>query len=739
MSTLFLIEKGCSFRTCFVLIYRFYFMYKPFLFLCAFSSVLWAQPQGERHPLYEPQDPEKVTTTSSGDKNLFLNAKVTASSHFDKDTPELAVDGKIEAKKYWGAENLPVWHQIDMGKTAPLSQIRLFPYWEDGRIYQFKIEGSNDGKKWKTLVDQSNNSITGTQDGFSYTFPAQNVRYVKTTFLNNSKGKASGGHLVEIQGFSQAQEAKLHARALDIDYLYPRVGFPDSSRQLYKGIQWQNAWRGERLLGRIGLWSEDNLEQVQFKGGELKNKEGQSIPLQVSFLRYSLGGQKLYADIIDTDMDQLPLPAGTTRSLWVSADVPAGAKPGLYEGSVVVRAAGIAPQKIPVSLNVIPCTLPSPDKWKFHLDIWQHPEAIARWHHVKSWSKEHLDLMRPIVQHLAKAGQKCITTTIIDEAWGGQTYDAYPALVHWTKKTNGKWAFDYKDFDTYVEFMMSEGIKDQINCYSMISWAMKVRYWDEATSQYKDFILDINSPSFEQFWAGFLTDFRAHLKKKGWLNKTCIALDERGDAMTNACRKALEKYAPELKIQSAVNQATQSASYVYDISPMITHSQSLVSGDLLAKRKAEGKKSTFYVCVSPNKPNTFTASPPAEAEWLGLFAAANQLDGFLRWAATSWGRDPFMSTSFGNWPAGDCFLFYPGGLSTPRWERLREGIEDWEKIRLLRELAASPKAKPAFVKAVKEMDSLLKETFSIPKSQGDAHIEDVKKAQDALQKAVDAL
>jgi hypothetical protein len=40
------------------------------------------------------------------------------------------------------------------------------------------------------------------------------------------------------------------------------------------------------------------------------------------------------------------------------------------------------------------------------------------------------------------------------------------------------------------------------------------------------------------------------------------------------------------------------------------------------------------------------------------------------------------------WPAGDCFLVYPGGTSCIRYEKLREGIVDYEKIRITREKSA---------------------------------------------------
>lgn len=49
-----------------------------------------------------------------------------------------------------------------------------------------------------------------------------------------------------------------------------------------------------------------------------------------------------------------------------------------------------------------------------------------------------------------------------------------------------------------------------------------------------------------------------------------------------------------------------------------------------------------------------------------------------------WNREPLKTTDYGNWPTGDTLLVYPGPRSSVRLELLREGIEDYEKIRILR-------------------------------------------------------
>ena len=104
----------------------------------------------------------------------------------------------------------------------------------------------------------------------------------------------------------------------------------------------------------------------------------------------------------------------------------------------------------------------------------------------------------------------------------------------------------------------------------------------------------------------------------------------------------------------------------------------------IAARRAAGQVTTYYVCCSHRYPNMFTFSDPAEATVAAWYAVANGYDGFLRWAYNSWTEDPLRDSRFRTWPAGDTYVIYPGGRSSIRFERLREGIQDAEKIRILR-------------------------------------------------------
>ncbi|MDD2477056.1 MAG: DUF4091 domain-containing protein, partial [Dysgonamonadaceae bacterium] len=73
-----------------------------------------------------------------------------------------------------------------------------------------------------------------------------------------------------------------------------------------------------------------------------------------------------------------------------------------------------------------------------------------------------------------------------------------------------------------------------------------------------------------------------------------------------------------------------------------------------------------------------------EGAFIGWYTMAAGFDGFLRWAYNSYTENALVDSRFRTWPAGDTYIVYPGGRSSIRFERLMEGIQDAEKIRIVR-------------------------------------------------------
>lgn len=457
------------------------------------------------------------------------------------------------------------------------------------------------------------------------------------------------------------------------------------------------AWRGERVNGQFVLWSKDEVEQVRLSVTPLTGPSGNAIPashINAAFIHFVLAdpshqscGRRpptetpvLTGDVIDT-VERVDMGVRTTRPVWLSVDVPGDTPPGVYSGALTVTGKGGVSLTFALNIDVLPLTLPPPDEWSFHLDLWQNPWAIARYHHVKPWSEEHWLLLGQLLRTLAHAGQKCLTTTIVERPWNGQTYDAYGSLVTWTKNEDGTFSYDYSLFDRYVEFGLGCGINKAINCYSMIPWGYNFHYYEAETGDLISIHATAGTPEYDELWTPFLKDFTGHLRERGWFDKTVIAMDERPVEDMLKVISLVRRIEPDLKLALAGNNHPELYDEIHDYCFIIKQEP---EQQIIRKRLEHGQPTTFYVCCTPHRPNNFTFSPPVENTWMGWFAFARGYNGFLRWAANSWVEDPLHDTSFTSWQSGDTFLLYPGPRSSIRFERLREGIQDYEKLCIVR-------------------------------------------------------
>ena len=456
------------------------------------------------------------------------------------------------------------------------------------------------------------------------------------------------------------------------------------------------AWRGERVNLQLVVDNGAKESVVEYRFSDLKCGRGIIPAANVvgGFVQPVLTdkftgcgrhevdahGEVPVADRI-TAVDTTVLAGGARRGLWLTVQVPQDVKPGTYKGTVELVSGG-KKTKCGYSIKVLDRTLPAPKEWAFHLDLWQNPYAIARVHNVELWSNEHFEVLRPYMLKLASAGQKAITATLIDRPWDGQTYDPFGSMVTWVKKADGTWWYDFTIFDRWVEFMMSCGIDKEITCFSMIPWKLSFRYYDQATHSHKYINCAPGEEAYTKFWGGMLSAFKAHLAEKGWFEKTFISMDERSLQQMQAAIKVIKEFAPGMKISMAGNYHPEIEADIYDYCLDI-FAYGAYTPELLATRRAQGKVSTYYTCCSAEYPNLFTFSDPADAAFIALEALAKDLDGYLRWAYNSWTVTPEEDSRFTAWPAGDTYVIYPFSVSSIRWERLVQGIQLFEKYRIL--------------------------------------------------------
>ena len=489
-------------------------------------------------------------------------------------------------------------------------------------------------------------------------------------------------------------------KALDGGWACPNVHFSRSIVPQTLGVEKfaVSAWRGEKASAQIMLWTSEGANGVACKIADFKSAEGRlpSSIGQARFVRYTfadnhLTGKEVKPTSLEPDMlDSLArfdMQARTARPVWITVNVPQDAKPGVYTSGVVISHNGSGKITLPLELKVLNHTLPTPDKWEYHLDLWQHPSAVARAHGLEMWSDAHFDLLKETMSMLANAGQKVITATLNKDPWNHQCYDAYDDMIKWTLHKDGTWSYDYKVFDRWVDLMLSLKIDKMINCYSMVPWNCELDYMDEAAGKKVTVVAEPGKPMFTKMWEPFLKDFKKHLEAKGWLGITNIAMDERSPEAMDAAVKLLDKCAPEMGFAIADNHKSY-RKYKTMRDVCVAQQQKADHKDILTRR-AEGYNTTFYVCCGPLFPNTFTFSQPYEAELLGWYKTVADYDGMLRWAYNSWPDAVEFDSRYGSWSAGDTYLVYPYLRSSIRFERLIDGIENAEKVRILREEGAN--------------------------------------------------
>lgn len=517
----------------------------------------------------------------------------------------------------------------------------------------------------------------------------------------------------------ELQKSGLHAAYVSTDEVYFRTEVPALKEETKT---WSaTGWRGERLNAAVLVWSPDTINQVRIIWSDLKNAKGNVLSknnIRLNIVRYVLSNYQydardvscgegpvdkawLLPDRLEA-FEQFDMPGRTVRPVWLSIDVPPSTAPGIYSGTIEVRS-DKETIKLSLAIKVQDQTLPVPHDWTFQLDLWQNPWVLARYYQVTPWSEEHKILLKKHLKHYADAGGKFITTYAVHSPWSDVTYRLDEGMIAWVKRKDGSWKFDYSIFDQYVQLAMSVGIDKAITIYTPVPWGERFRYLDEVTGNYVYERWLPVTDTFKTNWNIFLTDLKSHLEKKGWFNKAFLGINENAMEQTLSAIKVVKDHSKKWKITYAGDWHPQLDSLLDDYSCVYGKEPGL---NEVSKRHLRRQTSTYYICCTPPKPNTFVFSPPVEGRWLGWYALAHGYDGLLRWAYDSWVADPARDARHVFWGAGDCFMVYPGANSSIRFEKMREGIVDFEKIKILQKRAGKS-GDPGIKKLLQEMEQQL--------------------------------
>jgi hypothetical protein len=468
-----------------------------------------------------------------------------------------------------------------------------------------------------------------------------------------------------------------------------------------KSLSWSDTcWRNDRIHNQIILWSDKNISGLSYQVSNLTNG-GNTIPasnVRLRFESYIQGDQSALGCGLQTARTTLWVPDALATSpvtslttadpvkIWVTVDIPSGITPGTYSGTIKVLA-GDSVLTFGLNYLVVNKDLPAVSNWKFHLDLWQFPYQLTKLinsqsvEHVEPFSTQYFALMSPFYKMLADAGQTAITAYIKDGSFQpGQT------MIQWIRNADNSWKYDYTNFDKYVDSLSSWGINKQINCFSLAGWQSNtIGYFDVATNSTLSLDAPIGSAVFNTAWQNFLTDFKSHLDAKGWFGKTVLCMDESPDQIMTAVISTIKNNNANWKIGLAGSHASgPNESQLYDYST--------IYGTGRVNNPSINPISTFYTSCTQTIPNDYITreNSPAEMPWMAWYAASKGLGGYLRWAFDYWTLTDPTSIQDGANTSGDFSFIYRTNntissqpLSSVRFELLREGIQDFEKMQIL--------------------------------------------------------
>ncbi|MBO9619239.1 MAG: family 43 glycosylhydrolase [Niabella sp.] len=154
---------------------------------------------------------------------LSYKKPVTASSALAGHLPELATDEEV--RTWWSAAsgNKGEWYQIDLQQQSNVKALQISFADEGARLkagmlvkpYQYKIDYSNDGRNWKTLVDKSDNNADRPHDYIELSRWVK-LRYLKITAIQVPDGQFS------LSGFRVFGKGKGHPPAAATSVLIKR-------------------------------------------------------------------------------------------------------------------------------------------------------------------------------------------------------------------------------------------------------------------------------------------------------------------------------------------------------------------------------------------------------------------------------------------------------------------------------------------------------------------------------------
>ena len=494
-----------------------------------------------------------------------------------------------------------------------------------------------------------------------------------------------------------------------------------------------SAARNDREAVQIVVHPKQDLHGLTAEAGTLAGPDGATIPaenIKLSRVYYhnvhtttdTTGVRDRWPDALPPLDEPLNVPLGENQPLWVLVHVPKDARPGDYSGKVTLKAKGWS-AVVPLRLHVWNFTLPERNHLETAFGL--NPHYINRYHRLKTDA----DRRRVWEMYLDSFAEHRISP------YNPAPFD--PIGVKFLPKADPPRAeLDFTAFDAEMTRVLKK--------YPFTNFRLPITGIGSGSCHGRREAniegFSNKTPQYQAMFSSYIKQLNGHLRDKGWDKMAYIYwFDEPRPVDYDFVRSGMErlkKYGPDLQTM-LTEQPEKALAGPIDIWCPVSYNY---RRDAARPLEAEGNRFWWYVCCGPKNPycTLFIDHPATELRtWLWQ-TWQRDIVGTLVWCSNYWtSREDVFQNPYEDpmayvggtrrsdgryWGNGDGRFIYPppavfdkasgeGPVIAPpvssiRWEMIREGVEDYEFLWLLRELIAKRRGSLSAAE-VKQYESLL--------------------------------
>ncbi|UCH35653.1 MAG: DUF4091 domain-containing protein [Armatimonadota bacterium] len=422
---------------------------------------------------------------------------------------------------------------------------------------------------------------------------------------------------------------------------------------------------------------------------------------------------------------QFALKPNTTQPIWVTVAVPKDAAAGDYSGTVRLLSDGAAIKEMPFTVHV----------WDFALPEESHVAAIydlrigGRWNVL---GKTRQELQDQFCQFMADR-RVCPDTVRPD-----------PIIRY----ENGSVVTDFAEFDRAAEYYFNQLKLPSTYTpwyFYLFGWGHppKVMFGErpyDGEYPYEGADRAKLRPEYKRVYQACLKAYWDHMKAKGWADKCVLYISDEPfyhlphirEQMIALC-DMIHEVDPDIPIYCSTWHHRPEWDGYLDVWGIGHHG--IVPPEKMTELRAAGDRLWFTT-----DGQMCTDTPYCGVErLLPHYCFKYGVEAYEFWGISWLTYDPYQfgwhsyihqsgepgESTWVRYPNGDGFLAYPGApvghdgpVSSVRLEQAREGVEDYEYLYLLRELAADAKAAGRDVSAAEDALRFAAELVDIPNAGG---------------------